>query len=318
MRPLFRTLATSWIAAVLALAAAASALSSPPAIGRCPVFPPKSPWNQRVDRLPAQRASTRIIARVGAGIPLHPDFGSGLWRGQRIGLPYALVAGQQPLIRVNFIGADARYSDRVRYPLPSDAPIEDRPDRHVIVVNTGSCRLYELYRAQREFRNGGSQPAWSASSGATWDLRSTRLRPNGWTSADAAGLPIFPGLVRYDEVRRGEIRHALRLAVPKARRAWVYPARHAASRSNDPLLPAMGQRLRLKASINPNLFPAQARIIVRALQRYGVMVADEGAPMHLTGAPSQGWRMDQVFSLQRLRAGDFEVVDTSTLGRPSR
>lgn len=318
MRPLFRTLVTSWVTAALALATAAAAWGSPAVIGRCPVFPPKSPWNQRVDRLPTQRASARIVARVGADIPLHPDFGSGLWQGQRIGIPYVVVASQQPLVPVNFIGVDAPYSDRVRYPIPSKAPIEDRPDRHVVVVNSGSCTLYELYRAQREFRGGDSQPTWSARSGATWDLRSTRLRPNGWTSADAAGLPIFPGLVRYDEVGRGEIRHALRLAVPQTRRAWVYPARHASSSSNDPLLPAMGQRLRLKASVNPKRFPRQARVIVRALQRYGVMVADEGAPMHLTGAPSQGWRMDQVFSLQRLRTRDFEVVDTSSLSRPSR
>ncbi len=299
------------LAAGVLLATALAAWGRAPSVGRCPVFPPSSPWNQRVDKLPVRADSANMIDTIGADIPLHPDFGSGRWQGGKIGIPYTVVAGSEPAKPVPF--SDAAYSDNGSYPIPVNAAVEDRPDRHVVVVDRAACRLYELYEAQWR---GFSSPGWRATAGATWDLRSTRLRPDGWTSADAAGLPIFPGLVRYDEVRAGHISHALRLAVPATRRAWVYPARHASSSAHDPRLPAMGQRLRLKASIDPRRFPPQARVVVRALQRYGVMVADEG-PVHLTGAPSERWTMSQVYTLERLRAGDFEAVETRSLPRPS-
>ena len=253
-----------------------------------------------------------MINRIGRTLPLHPDFGSGRWRGGLIGIPYTSTAGFQTPAPIAF--SDAAYSDPGPYPIPAGAPIEDRPDRHVITVDTRNCRLYEVYGGSLRAAGG----SWRGGSGATWDLRSDRLRPNGWTSADAAGLPIFAGLVRHDEVEQGEIRHALRIAVPRTRRAWVYPARHASSQLHDPALPAMGQRLRLMSGVKSSRFSPQARVVVRALKRYGALVADHGSPeIHLSGAPSEEWRMSQVHELSRLRARDFEVVDTRSLPRPS-
>ncbi len=294
------------------IAAPAAGAPPVPRVGNCPIFTPSNQWNQRVDRLPKLRGSSNMIRRIGRTLPLHPDFGSGRWRGGLIGIPYTTVDRSQRPKPIAF--RDAAYSDPGPYPIPTTAPIEDRPDRHVITVDTHNCRLYEVYGGSR--RPGGR--TWRGGSGATWDLRSDRLRPNGWTSADAAGLPIFAGLVRHDEVEQGEIGHALRIAVPMTRRAWIYPARHASSKLRDPALPAMGQRLRLRSSVKPNRFPPQARVIVRALKRYGALVADHGASkIHLTGAPSAEWNMSQVFALSRLRARDFEAVDTRSLPRPS-
>jgi hypothetical protein len=324
-----RTRAFAFAAAcLLAVGASACALvlaqpaAASPGIGPCPVFPSTSHWNQRVDTLPVLRRSNRMIRALGPGTPLHPDFGSGRWQGQRIGIPFATVSGSQQGLPVRF--SDAAYSDNEPYPIPPDVPIEDRPDRHALIVDLGRCRLYELYQLRPldgDLPGDGLLPGgllWAAGSGATWDLRSAALRPNGWTSADAAGLPIFPGLVRYDEVRAGEIRHALRVAVPKIRNKWVYPARHAAGDSTNPSYPAFGQRLRLKRRVNVKRFPRQTRPIVRALQRYGMLIADHG-PWHLTGAPNEGWDMNQVFSIERrLKARDFEFVDTSSLPRPAR
>ncbi len=172
----------------------------------------------------------------------------------------------------------------------------------------------ELFAAYPEA--GGAR--WRAGSGAVWNMRSNRLRPRGWTSADAAGLPILPGLARYDEVKRGEIRHALRITVPRTRRAYVYPARHFASSSTDPSLPAMGQRVRLRRSFDVTRFPRQARVVLRALKRYGALVADNGAAWYVSGAPSRGWDNDDLHSLGRVRGTDFQVVDTARLPRPRR
>jgi hypothetical protein len=299
-------------AAGLLAVPASTAAQSPPTAGGCPVFPADSHWNQRIDALPVARKSKRVIRHIGTGYRLHPDFGSGTWEGGRIGIPYVVVPQSQPLVKMVF--QDRRYSDRGPYPIPADAPVEDRPDRHVVVVQSGTCRLYELFEGYRREDGRG----WNATSGASWDLRSSKLRPDGWTSADAAGLPIFPGLVRFEEVRQGQINHALRIAVPRTRRAWVYPARHAQGQNTHPHLPAMGQRLRLKRKIKAWRYPPQARVVIEALQRYGVMVADAGAAWHLTGAPDDGWDMDQVFTLTRLKAKDFEVVDTRSLPKPGR
>jgi hypothetical protein len=212
---------------------------------------------------------------------------------------------------------DAKYSDPGPYPLPASTAVEAVPgrntDRHAIVVDTAHCKLYEIYHADPA--PGGV--SWHGGSGAVWDLRSSNLRPDTWTSADAAGLPIFPLLVRYDDVKGGAINHALRIAVPATRKGWIYPARHDSSNATDPNLPQMGQRLRLKKSVNENSFPPQARPIVLAMKRYGVIVSDQGAPWFLTGAPDDRWVYDQVFSIEtRLHGRDFEVVDTSRLPRP--
>jgi hypothetical protein len=206
-------------------------------------------------------------------------------------------------------------SDKGPYPIPRNVPIEgghqSDGDRHAIVIDRSRCRLYELY-ALHPTAGGG----WRAGSGAIWSLLSNHLRPKTWTSADAAGLPIFPGLAGYSEVRRGAIHHALRFTVPRTRRAFIYPARHYASNDTDPNLPAMGQRFRLKASFDISGFPKQSRIVLQALKRYGMIVADNGAPWYISGAPNRGWNNDDLHSLGRLTGRDFEAVDTSSLPRP--
>ena len=304
-------------AGVAAIAWGGSAAGRPvPGAPKCPVFPANNHWNQRVDRLPVASGSNAMVSRIGADDNLHPDFGSGTYEGGPIGIPYVTVSRRQARVPVAFEYADE--SDRGRYPIPRNAPIEggrgSDGDRHVIVVDRDRCRLYELFAAYP--RDGGRR--WRAGSGAIWDLRSNRLRPAGWTSADAAGLPILPGLARYDEVRRGRIDHALRFTVPETRRAYVYPARHFASSSTDPDLPAMGQRFRLKSGVDISGFPRQARVVVTALKRYGMILADNGSAWFVSGAPFPGWDNDQLRSLRRLTGSDFEVVDTSSLPRPGQ
>jgi hypothetical protein len=254
------------------------------------------------------------VRSIGTDETMHADFGSGRYEGGPIGIPFATVDGDQPGVRVSFEYADE--SDRGRYPIPRDVPIEggrrSDGDRHVIVVDRTRCRLYELFAAYP--RDGGAR--WSAGSGAIWDLRSNRLRPRGWTSADAAGLPILPGLARYDEVKAGRIDHALRFTASRTRRAFVYPARHFASDLTDPDLAAMGQRLRLKAGYPISDFPRQARVVLRALKRYGMILADNGSPWYVSGAPNPGWDNDQLHTLHRVPGSAFEVVDTRRLPRP--
>ena len=287
-----------------------------PGAPKCPIFPRSSHWNKPVDQLPTHPNSDAIVRSIGLDANLHPDFGSGLYEGARIGIPYVTVRKGQRRVPVSFEYAEE--SDRGPYPIPRGVPIEggrgSTGDRHVIVVDRGRCRLYELFAAYPE--DGGAR--WRAGSGAIWNLRSNRLRPAGWTSADAAGLPILPGLARYYEVRRGKIDHALRVTAPRTRREYIYPARHFASDSTDPNLPAMGQRLRLKASYDISGFPRQARVVLRALQRYGMIVADNGSPWYITGAPHGGWNNDALHTLRRVQGSAFEVVDTSALPRPGR
>ena len=280
----------------------------------CPVFPADNPWNQRVDRLPVARNSARIIARIGLNDPVHPDFGSGLYDGEPIGIPYAVVSAHTRRVPVSF-----RYSsesDRGPYPLPRGVPIEggyrSSGDRHVIVVDRSTCRDYELFAAYPH--DGGQR--WSAGSGAIFNLRSDRLRPAGWTSADAAGLPILPGLARYDEVARGSIDHALRFTAPCTAARYVYPARHEASTCRGSWLPPMGLRVRLKASVNISGLPYQARVVAEALKRYGMILADNGSPWYISGAPNPRWNDDALHQLDRLTGNDFEVVDTSSLPHP--
>lgn len=280
----------------------------------CRLFPPDNPWNQRVDAAPVHPRSDAIVRSIGLREGLHPDFGSGRYEGRPIGIPYTTVSKRQKRVRVAFEYAGE--SDRGPYPIPRDAPIEGGRtgggDRHVIVVDRDACKLYELFAAYP--RRGGR--SWTAGSGARWSLESNRVRPEGWTSADAAGLPILPGLARYEEVRRGSIDHALRFTVSESRRAFVYPARHFASNDDDPDLPAMGQRLRLKSSVDISGYPRQARIVLRALQVHGMIVADNGSDWFVSGAPSSGWDNEELRTLRGVRGSDFEVVDESTLPRP--
>ncbi|MEK6275577.1 MAG: hypothetical protein AABM30_09585 [Actinomycetota bacterium] len=275
-----------------------------PSAPRCPVFPKSNPWNQRVDSRPVAANSAQIVNSIGADTGLHADFGSGLWNGAPIGIPITVVGRTQAKSRVAFEYADE--SDRGPYPIPRDVKIEggrsSTGDRHALIVDRSSCRLYELYALYPRGRG------WRAGSGAIWSLRSNRLRPAGWTSADAAGLPILPGLARYDEVKRGVIDHALRFTVQRTRRAYVFPARHFASDSTDASLPPMGLRLRLKASFDVSGYPRQAQIVLVALKRYGMLVADNGSNWYITGAPDPRWSNDQLHTLGRVKGSDFEVV----------
>ncbi len=297
---------TAALAAILA--APASSLHLPAAPG-CQVFPRSNPWNRRVDSLPVARNSAAVIQSIGLDTGLHPDFGSGLWDGGPIGIPITVVGGTQHKSRVRFEYADE--SDKGPYPIPAGVKIEGGAksdgDRHALIVDRSTCRLYELY-ALRHGRSG-----WTAGSGAIWSLKSNRVRPAGWTSADAAGLPILPGLARYDEASRGVIDHALRFTVEHTRRAYVYPARHYASDLTDPNLPPMGLRVRLKASFPISGFPRQARIVLVALKRYGMIVADNGSNWYISGAPDPHWSNDDLHTLGRVTGSDFEVVDTSSL-----
>ena len=306
----------SLVAAVLAVSvlAPSSDGSRLPGARACPVFPKNNHWNLRVDRLPVHPNSDAIVRSIGVDETMHADFGSGLYEGGPIGIPFMTVGKRQPRVPVSFTYASE--SDRGPYPLPPDARIEGGRgadgDRHVIVVDRARCRLYELFSAYPQ--DGGAR--WTAGSGAIWNLRSNRLRPRSWTSADAAGLPILPGLARFNEVKRGRINHALRFTAAQTRRAFVYPARHFASDLTDPDLPAMGQRLRLKRGYHIAGFPRQTRIVLRALKRYGMILADNGAPWFVSGAPHRGWNNDDLHSLHGVPGSAFEVVDPSGLPRP--
>jgi hypothetical protein len=293
-----RRLAPLMLVALLS-SSSANALGVPGA-PRCTIFPKTSAWNRRVDALPVSRNSDAIISSIGAGTGLHPDFGSGLYNGGKIGIPFDVVTKETPRSRVTFDYADE--SDRGPYPIPRRVHVESGSDRHALLIDSDACRLYELYALTRTSRG------WHAGSGAIWSLRSNRLRPAGWTSADAAGLPIFPGLARYDEVARGVIDHALRFTVERTRRAYVPPARHYASSLTDPDLPPMGLRVRLKASFDVSGFPKQARVVLTALKRYGMLVADNGSNWFISGAPDPRWNNDDLHSLGRVKGTDFEVV----------
>ncbi len=278
-----------------------------PHLGRCALFPANNPWNIRVDSLPVAPNSQAIVATIGTGAGLHPDFGSGTWAGGPIGIPFNLVRRTQQRSKVAF--QYAAESDPGPYPIARNVKLEYGSDRHAVIVDTGRCRLYELFALAKA---GGR---WHAGSGAIWNLGSNALRPSGWTSADAAGLPILPGLARYDEVAAGSIEHALRFTIQRTRRAYVYPARHYASSLTDPNLPPMGLRLRLKAGFDMSGFPRQARVVLEALKRYGMMVADNGSSWYISGAPDPRWSNDDLHTLGRVKGSDFEVVDPSSIHR---
>jgi hypothetical protein len=272
-----------------------------PRLAGCPMFPADNPWNTRVDNLPVASNSDAIIATIGANTGLHPDFGAGKYGGGPIGIPYNLANASTKKFKIKFQYASE--SDPGPYPLPKKLKIEHGSDRHALIVNTSTCTLYELYALKGK----------KAGSGAIWNLSSNALRPDGWTSADAAGLPILPGLARYDEVAAGSIDHALRFTVQHSRNAHVWPARHDASNLTDPNLPPMGLRLRLKASFDTSGFPQQVRVILAALKRYGMMVADNGSNWYISGAPDPGWSNDDLHMLNRVHGSDFEVVDPAAI-----
>jgi len=295
------------LALILVVPGSAQALRLPSA-PRCPIFPRANPWNTRVDKLAVAANSDAIIRSIGADVGLHPDFGSGLYAGHPIGIPFDVVTKKTPRTHVSFTYADE--SDKGPYPIPRNVHIEGGSDRHALLIDRDACRLYELFALT------GSRSGRQAGSGAIWNLRSNKLRPSGWTSADAAGLPIFPGLARYDEVARGVIDHALRFTVARTRRAYVYPARHYASSLTDPSLPPMGLRVRLKAGFDVGGFPKQARVILVALKRYGMLVADNGSNWFISGAPNAYWNNDDLHTLGRVKGADFEVVQTGPLTVP--
>jgi len=283
------------------------------AIGSVEIFPASNEWNQRIDDLPVHRHSSVWLRSIGIDKGLHPDFGT-VWRGAPNGIPFVVVRPDQPKVPVAFQYEDE--SDPGPYPIPPDVPIEGGPnapldsDRHVIVVDPQSRRLYELFQVIRDPIVG-----WRAGSGAIFDLSRNHHRPLGWTSADAAGLPIFPGLVRYEEVAAGEIRHALRFTVAKTQRAFIFPARHFASRSNDPNLPPMGLRVRLRADYDISKFPPSARVILTALKRYGMLLADNGSDWFISGAPDPRWNDTELATLKQIKGRDLECVHTGELTR---
>lgn len=287
-------------------------LPPPPQVGQCDVLPADNIWNVPVDTLPLDPNSALYVQTIGATEPAHADFGSGEWPpGSPIGIPYVVVSATQPLVTATFYYPNE--SDPGPYPIPPDAPIEGGPnstgDRHVIVVDRDRCTLYELYDAWP--REGGSW--WEAGSGAIFDLDSHALRPAGWTSADAAGLPILPGLVRYEEVAAGEIRHAIRFTAPQTRRAYVWPARHYASSHTGEEYPPMGQRFRLRADFDVSGFSPEVQVILQAMKTYGIILADNGSPWYISGVPDERWDNDALHELHQLQGADFEAVDVSAL-----
>lgn len=301
----------STLALCLALLPRLAAPAGGQEIAGCPVFPADHAWNVRVDDLPVHSDSDELIAAVGSGVGVHPDFGT-IYQGAPIGIPFVVVPGSQPRVPVDFYYPGE--SDPGPYPVPPNAPVEGGTasdgDRHVLVIDRGACRLYELYDARP--MNGGAR--WTAGSGAVFDLRGYALRPDGWTSADAAGLAVFPGLVRYEEVAAGEIRHALRFTAPDTRGEHVWPARHDASPLSAHRFPPMGQRFRLRAGFDLSGFSPRVRVILRALQRYGIILADNGSPWYLSGAPDPRWDDDELVSeLSRVKGSDFEAVDVASL-----
>jgi hypothetical protein len=297
---------------VLLTACFASGAISPPNtdLGACPMFPKNNIWNTRIDKLPVDQNSSAYISSIGAGTGLHADFGSGLYEGKPIGIPFVVVPANQAGVNMSFGYADE--SDHALYPIPSNAPIEggssSTGDRHILIVRQGECKLYEVGNAYPN-PNG----SWRVGAGAIWDLNSNALRPSTWTSADAAGLPILPGLVRHDEVAAGVIAHAIRFTAQTTQTAFVWAARHQAGASSDPKLPPMGARFRLKASVDLSSFPKDVRVILQALKTYGLILADNGSSWYVSGTQDEAWDNDVLSSISKVKGSDFEAVNISSL-----
>ena len=278
-------------------------------------FQSTSLWNTDISNAPVDPNSANYINFIGSTVTLHPDFGAGAFHNQTIGIPYQIVAGTQPKVAVT-LGAFFDESDPGPEPIPSNALIEGYPkpgngDRHVLVLEKDGCWLYELYKAT--LKSG----KWSADATAIWDMTINEQRPYTWTSADAAGLPIFPGLARYDEVAAGAINHALRFTVPTTQRAFVLPATHWASTTTDPNAPPMGLRLRLKASFNISGYPADDQVILTAMKKYGLILADNGSGIFISGVPDNRWNNNNLNLLKQITASNFEVVQTGTIFTPT-
>jgi hypothetical protein len=280
-------------------------------LGNVEIFTADNDWNRDISDLPVHRMSSTWLRTIGNSDHLHPDFGT-VWRGSPIGIPFVVVDSDQPKVRVNFEYDDE--SDPGPYPIPNGVPIEGGPDapyesdRHIIMIDPKKKLLYEIFQAIPDPVFG-----WRAGSGAIFDLSSDKLRPDGWTSSDAAGLPVFPGLVRYDEVTEGEIRHALRFTVERTQRAYIHPARHFASRHTDPTLPPMGLRVRLRADYDISEFPPTAKVVLGALKKYGMLLADNGSNWFVSGAPDPRWKDSDLATLKRVKGRDFECVYTGPL-----
>jgi len=296
---------TPVIASSAGAGSARAHLSAGPHEYSCPIFPANNPLNQDISHAPVDPNSANYIAAIGASGHLHADFGT----DPSYGIPYTVVGPHQPRVPIRF-SEFGEESNPGPYPIPANAPVEgagEEGDRHVLVLQEGSCKLYELYAARR------SGAGWEAGSGAVFNLRSNTLRPEGWTSADAAGLPIFPLLVRYPEVQSGQIDHALRVTVENTQRGYIHPATHFASDSSDPNLPPMGLRLRLKASFSLAGYHGQALVVLRALKRYGLIVADNGSSWYITGAPDPRWNDEDLNQLKTVPGSAFEAVQTGPI-----
>jgi hypothetical protein len=285
-----------------------------PQIAGCDIFPNDSIWNTPIDTLPVHPNSTNYINSIGAATGLHADFGSGVWppgSNSPIGIPYIDVSGSQTPVSVNFVSYPDE-SDAGPYPIPPDAPVEGGPDgdgdRHVLVLDRDNCILYEMFYAFPQ-----TDGSWDAANGAIYDLNSHALRPDEWTSADAAGLPILPGLVRYDEVAAGEIRHAIRFTAPETQKSHVWPARHDASSLTGSNYPPMGLRLRLRADYDISGFSPENQVILQAFKRYGLVLADNGSAWYISGVPDARWDNELLHDLDVVIGADFEVVDVSSL-----
>jgi len=300
---------------LIAIVAIAAGLASAPAPAfaagepTCAVLPPDNPWNTDVSQYPLHPQSDAFVDQIGRWGHVHPDFGT-VWQGAPIGIPYVIVGGAQPAVPVSFYYPDE--SDPGPYPVPPNAPIEGGPnsngDRHVIVIDDANCLLYEMFDATPV--NGGQ--SWDAGSGAVFDLGSNALRPDFWTSADAAGLPIFPGLVRYEEVvEQGVIDHALRFTIAQTQRAFMHPATHFASNLTASDVPPMGLRFRMKAGYDCSAYSTEAQVVCVALKKYGMFVADNGSDWYISGAPDPRWSDDNLGDLKLIPGDAFEVVDTN-------
>ena len=304
---LFATVLAGLVGWASLAAAAGSTYPLGRGTGGCPVFPASNAWHEKVDNLPISPLSSEYIASIGANLDLHPDFG----HERAYGIPYAVVPADQPKVAIH-VTAYGSQSNRGPYPIPAGAPVEGGQnasgDRHVLVLQSGSCKLYELWDAYPN-ANG----SWNAGSGAVFNLRSNKLRPNGWTSADAAGLSIFAGLIRYDEIQRGYINHAIRFTVPETQAGFIHPATHYASSSTNPDLPPMGLRLRLEASYPIASFPRTDRIILQAMKTYGLIVADNGSPWFFQGATDPRWNDNVLDDLKSVPGSAFQVVETGPI-----
>jgi hypothetical protein len=298
-------LVTALVVAPVAQAQAKTEASTGPHEYGCPIFPANNALNEEIADAPANPNSAQYVESIGLTAHLHPDFG----RNEHYGIPFKVVSQKQAKVPIDFTEY-AEESEPGPYPIPLNAPVEgagEAGDRHVLVLQRGTCMLYELYAAQR------SGAGWKASNGAVFNLRSNALRPEGWTSADAAGLPILPLLARYPEVKTGAIKHALRVTVPRTQKGYIHPATHYASSSTDASLPPMGLRLRLKADYDLSGFSGQALVILQALKRYGLIVADNGSPWYITGAPSGKWNEASLEEIKSVPGSAFEAVDSGPI-----